>query len=66
MSGVIHEHEDVFEETEEEYVDAITEWFLESGPGDSIVIHDHECPSTDDDRRICTCIPVTLTRGATA
>jgi hypothetical protein len=65
VSGVIHPAEDDYEDDEEE-TDEITEWFLTSGPKDSLELHQRECPTREDDRRRCDCIPVTLQRGAIA
>lgn len=64
MSGVVHHAEDEYEDEEE--TDEITEWFRAAGPKDALELHQRDCPTREDDRRRCDCIPVTLQRGALA
>ena len=64
MSGIVHNLE--IEIPEEEQEDPVAEWFMTSEADATLVIHHHTCAASQDERRVCTCTPVTLTRGALA
>ena len=69
VSGVPHTQDTNWDEVEEEvdeFEDPVAEWFMTSEADATLVIHHHECPASQDERRVCTCTPVTLIRGALA
>lgn len=67
MSGSLHEPapEPELDEEDQEYEDFIEQWFLTSGPDEALVLHDRDCASHGS-YTLCTCVPVTLQRGAVA